>query len=195
MNQRVFDSLATLKRRDIEVRSRLLKQGKLYGDYAPEMQQVHCENAFELEKIIAEHGWPGIALVGLQGCQTAWFVAQHSICTPELQRKFLTLLTDAAGRGDAPKKQLAYLEDRIRANENRPQLYGTVLDWNERGELGCDVEDPDNLDARRAQVGLPPYLEELQKHKSEVASEGGKPPKDFAAYKRKARAWAKSVGW
>ena len=195
MDRCVFDSLAALKKRDAEMRSRLLKEGRLFGDYAPDMQRVHRENAYELNKIIAKHGWPGISLLGSEGCRTAWLVAQHSICTPELQRKFLTSLKEAVARGDAPKKYAAYLEDRIRFNEGRAQLYGTVLDWNERGELGCEIEDPENLDARRAQVGLAPYREDLERHIQEIASEGGRPPEDFAAYKVKARAWAKSVGW
>lgn len=195
MNRQLLNALLTLKERDTNTRSRLIKEGKLYGDYAPEMQQVHQENAVELDRLISEYGWPRISLVGLEGCRAAWLIAQHSICTPELQRKFLTILAKASESGDAPKPQVAYLTDRIRFNENKPQVYGTVLDWNEKGELSCEVEDPDNLDARRKEMGLPPYQEELEKHKLEVESEGGHPPTDFMEYKLKAREWAKSVGW
>ena len=195
MNQQLLDDLLTLKQRDTDMRAHLLSEGKLYNDYAPEMQQVHRENATALNKIISKYGWPGISLVGLEGCRAAWLIAQHSICTPELQRKFLTLLTMASESGDAPKLQVAFLTDRIRFNENRPQVYGTVLDWNEKGELSCDVEDPANLDNRRNAVGLAVFREELEKHREEVKSEGGRPPKDFTEYKQKGREWASSVGW
>jgi hypothetical protein len=159
------------------------------------MQAVHRENAVLLDKLIRTNGWPGIALVGLEGSRAAWFIAQHSICTPELQRRFLSLLAKASENGDASKAQAAFLSDRIRFNENKPQLYGTVLDWDETGELSCEVEDPDQLDARRKEVGLAPYRQELEKHRREVRAEGGKPPADFAEYKCKARRWAKCVGW
>lgn len=195
MNQQLLDELLALKQHDIDTRSRLLNDGKLYGDYAPEMQKIHRENATELDKIISKYGWPGISLVGLEGCRAAWLIAQHSICTPALQRKFLTLLVNASERGDAPKVLVAFLTDRIRFNENKPQLYGTVLDWNEEGELSCEVEDSANLDVRRKAVGLAPFREELEKHREEVKSEGGVPPKDLAEYKQKAREWASSVGW
>jgi hypothetical protein len=195
MNQQLLNALLALNERDTNTRSRLIKEGKLYGDYAPEMQQVHQENAIELDRLISEYGWPGISLVGLEGCRVAWLIAQHSICTPELQRKFLTILAKALERGDAPKPQVAYLTDRIRFNENKPQVYGTVLDWNEKGELSCEVEDPTNLDARRKQVGLAPFHQDLEKHRREVESEGGKPPANFAQYKQKGREWAKKVGW
>jgi NAD(P)-dependent dehydrogenase (short-subunit alcohol dehydrogenase family) len=38
----------------------------------------------------------------------------------------------ASESGDAPKRQVALLTDRIRFNEDRPQIYGTVFDWNEK---------------------------------------------------------------
>ena len=195
MNQQLLNELMALKQRDTDTRSRLLKEGKLYGSYALEMQQVHRDNANQLNQIIEKSGWPGITIVGLEGCRAAWFIAQHSICTPELQRKFLTLLAKASESGDAPRTQVAFLTDRIRFNENKPQVYGTVLDWNERGELSCEVEDPVNLDARRKEVGLALFREELEKHREEVKSEGGRPPEDFTEYKQKGREWALNVGW
>jgi len=88
----------------------------------------------------------------------------------------------------------AGLEDRIRFNEDRPQRYGTVLDWNAAGELGCEVEDPAGLDARRAAVGLPPFREALEQQRREIHREGGGPPADNADYRRRARSWAKGAG-
>jgi len=195
LHDQLLDELMQLQRRDTDMRARLLKEGRLYGEYAPEMQQVHRENAYALDRLIGEHGWPGIGLVGSDGCRAAWIVAQHAICTPPLQRRFRDLLAEAADRGDAPRKMAALLSDRIRFNESRPQVYGTVLDWNENGELSCEIEDPENVDARRAAVGLPPFAEDLARHRREVAAEGGRPPADFAAYREKARDWARAAGW
>lgn len=195
MEQQLLKQLMALKQRDADMRTLLLEKGRLYGNYAEEMQQTHRENAIQLDAIIEQHGWPGIGLVGLEGCRAAWFIAQHSICTPELQRKFLMLLAKASVKGDVPRMQVAFLTDRIRFNENKPQVYGTVLDWNETGELACEVDDPANLDLRRKVVGLPPFQEDLEKHKREVESEGGRPPADLAQYKQKGREWAIKMGW
>jgi hypothetical protein len=196
MYEPLFEELMALKRRDVQTRSLLLSEGRLYGGYAEEMQQVHRENAIRLDALVSTHGWPGISMVGLEGCRAAWLIAQHSICTPRLQRKFLALLTSAAENGDVPKTQVAYLTDRIRFNEGRPQVYGTVLDWNENGELSCVLEDPANVDARRQHVGLPALQDDdLHKHRREVEAEGGRPPADYEEYRRKSREWARSVGW
>jgi hypothetical protein len=196
MNEKLLDELIAMKQRDVDTRSRLVQEGRLYDGYAQEMQQVHRENARRLDELISQHGWPTISSVGLEGCRAAWLIAQHSICTPDLQRKFLELLTRAAKNGEVPKPQVAFLTDRIRFNENKPQVYGTVLDWDEKGELSCVVEDPANLDARRREMGLPAAAaDDLAAYRKEVESEGGKPPLDFAEAKRKALDWAKSVGW
>jgi hypothetical protein len=103
-------------------------------------------------------------------------------------------MEQAVASGDVPKRLLACLTDRIRFNENKPQLYGTVLDWNEMGELTCELEDPANVDARRREVGLPPFEEDLAKHREEVEREGGA-PENYADHRRKGREWARRVGW
>jgi hypothetical protein len=195
MDSGLIAELEALKQRDIETRARLLREGRLYGSYDEEMQRVHVENAHALDHIVSVHGWPGLSIAGRAGCRAAWLVAQHAICTPGLQRRFLRALEAAAGAGDAPAQQVALLTDRIRFHEGRPQVYGTVLDWDENGELGCEVEDPEHVDARRAAVGLPPFRQSLTAHRDEIAAEGGGPPADYRAYRAAATRWARQVGW
>ena len=115
MNQQLLDELMAMAKRDSETRARLLAAGKLYGDYAEEMQRVHKENAKRLDEIVDTYSWPGLALVGLEGCRAAWLVAQHAICTPALQRKFHAVMEQAVESGDVPKRLLACLTDRIRS--------------------------------------------------------------------------------
>ena len=52
MNQQLLDELLAMAKRDSETRARLLAAGKLYGDYAEEMQRVHKENAKRLDEIV-----------------------------------------------------------------------------------------------------------------------------------------------
>lgn len=187
--------IESLQQRDVATRERLLQEGRLYGSYDDEMQTVHVENAMILDRILSARGWPGVSMVGPAACRAAWLVAQHSICTPDLQRGFLRALAQAADVGDVPKKQVAMLADRIRFNEGRPQVYGTVFDWNEKGLLDCMIEDPEHVDERRTAVGLGPFDESLQQQRDSVAAEGGKAPEDFKAYRAASAAWAEKVGW
>lgn len=195
MNADLFNELMEMKRRDLNVRARLLDEGRLYGEYAEEMQQVHFENAHRLDDLVTQYGWPILSLVGLEGTRAAWLIAQHSICTPDLQRRFLAIIADATKAGEVPRLQVAFLTDRVRAAEGKPQLYGTVLDWDENGELSCEVEDPANLDTRRKELGLPSFADELALHRRELEAQGGKPPADLMDWKRGRLEWAKRVGW
>ena len=195
MNEKLLAQLKNLKQRDIDTRDKLLDEGRLYGVYDEEMQNVHKENAMALNEIIEAYGWPGISKVGLEGSRSAWLIAQHAICTPHLQRKFLEYMTEASKSDDVPLKQVALLTDRIRFNEGKPQVYGTVLDWNENGELTCELENPEKVDELRAQVSLQPFEQSLQEHRAEVEAEGGKPPENYKAYRQASSDWAKNVGW
>jgi len=195
MKIELLEQLERLKQKDTDSRSSLLNKGMLYGVYAQVMQDVHRDNAFALDEIISIHGWPGISEVGLEGCRVSWLIAQHSNCTPELQRKFFNYLSEAANIGNAPVKQVAMLTDRIRFNEGKPQIYGTLLDWNEKGEFTCEIEDPQKNNELREKVGLPPLEQATREHQKDVEAEGGKPPENYTAYKKAVLDWAKSVGW
>lgn len=195
MDESLAREVTRLWQRDMETRARLLAAGRLYEGYDEEMQRVHRENAEALQTIVSTHGWPGVSLVGPDAARAAWGLAQHAICTPELQRAFREALAVAVAEGEAPAVQLAMLTDRIRFHEGRAQVYGTVLDWGCDGELDCQVEAPECLDARRAAVGLPPFAQSLAAQRRAVAAEGGRPPRDLEARAREAEAWARRVGW
>ena len=109
--------------------------------------------------------------------------------------RFLALLNATVAGGDAPAPQAAYLADRIRFNEGKAQIYGTVLDWNDQGELTCTVEDLESVDERRRELGLAPLAEYLEAQRRAAHVEGAQPPSDRAAYTRKRDEWARRVGW
>jgi hypothetical protein len=88
------------------------------------------------------------------------------------------------------------LEDRVRHLEGRPSLYGTLLDWDEAGRLSPGpVEAPEQLDARRAALGLPPMPDALQAANMASREPGDVPPVDPVGRRREFEAWARRVGW
>jgi len=194
MDAEIRDRLLSLARRDLETRERLAADGSLFDGYHPQMEAVHRENAAELERIIASIGWPGARLVGEDGAEAAWLIAQHAIGLPSFQRRCLDVLDAAAAAGDAPAWQPAMLLDRIRVFEGRPQVYGTSFDWDEAGMMSpLPIEDAEAVDSRRASVGLPPLSEATARYRTE--NEHQPRPADFAGRQREMLAWAKQVGW
>ncbi len=192
-----FPELETLVARDAELRTRLAESGELFGHYHPAVAELHRENARRLREILADHGWPDRARHGEAAVEAAWLIVQHAIGEPEFQRSMLPLLEEQARLGRIRPALVAMLEDRIRAFEGRPQLYGTQMDWDERGELSPwpAVGDPEDVDRRRASVGLPPLAENIRRLRDEARQSGERPPADLAGYREAAQAWARSVGW
>lgn len=182
--------LLSLADADRRTRDGLAADGSLWEGYNPKMEAVHRRNAARLAEIMDEFGWPSSAMVGEDGAQAAWLIAQHAIGEPAFQRRCLTALERAAASGAAPAWQAAMLEDRIRVFEGRPQLYGTQLEPNDDGTpRPCTIENPDGVDLRRAAVGLEPLAERL-------AREPPIPmPKDRARFEREYQAWLVRVGW
>lgn len=123
-----------------------------------EMRRIDVGNTAWLQQVIAEHGWPGVALAGERGADEAWLLAQHADLAPAFQRQALELLEAAVAAGDAPPRHLAYLTDRVLVAAGELQVYGTqyIHDPDGSNLRPQPVADPDRLDERRAAMGLEP---------------------------------------
>lgn len=192
MNATLAAELIALREHDIAVREELARDGSLFGGYHPRMEAVHRANAARLREIIAEHGWPGTPLVGTRGAQAAWLIAQHAIGEPEFMRQCRDLLAGAVAAGAAPAWHLAYLDDRIRVFEDKPQRYGTQLRAGADGRAEpCPLENPAGVEALRAEVGLPPLADALaQAQLHPPLLPAAQSAKDAAE-----REWRRKVGW
>jgi hypothetical protein len=71
------------------------------------MAALHRSNTTRLREIVAEHGWPGLALAGADGAEAAWFIAQHAVLDVDFQRQALAALTTV---DRAPKRCYAKRE-------------------------------------------------------------------------------------
>jgi hypothetical protein len=190
MNRNLGDELLQMDEHDQSVRGELAAEGSLFEGYHPRMEAVHRRNAARLRAILDESGWPTERLVGSDGAEAVWRIAQHAIGEPDFQRLALRLLQAAAGGGEVPAWQPAMLEDRIRMFEGRPQLYGTQLEPDAEGRpRPYPIEDPERLEERRRAVGLEPLAERLAQAEREPL------PKDRERFEREYQAWLRRVGW
>ena len=191
MDQALRSELIEMDEHDQAVRVELAAEGSLFDGYHPKMAAVHDSNAARLCAIIGKHGWPTERLVGTDGAKAAHRIAQHSINHPEFMRGCRELLEEASAKGEVPRWQFAYIDDRIRVYEGLPQRYGTQWRGGPDGLEPYSIENPSQVDERRAALGLPP-LAELR------ASAQVKRPWDPEAarrYEEQELAWRRSVGW
>ena len=192
MNQSLRQKLSEMVTEDKRTRKELAKTGELFEGYHPKMEQVHLKNARELERMIDRRGWLGKSLVGAGCAENAWLIVQHAIGLPDFQRKCLRLIRRAVEDGEAEAWQAAYLEDRIRFFEGKPQRYGTQSDWNEEGKMQVyKLENEEKVNEYRAEIGLNP-LENLIWENEETRENK---PKDWRKRQEEFLAWAGKVGW
>lgn len=181
---------------DLRLRAELVRDGSLFDGYNERMAELHRRHNARLALVLAEHGWPGRALVGEDGAAAAWLLLQHAILDPPLMRLAVTLLERAVLANDAEPGHQAFLVDRIRTMEGRPQVYGTSHDWDEAGHLSpLPIDDPATVDERRRQVGLEPLAENTRRLRAQADAEGERPPADYEKRRREADAWARATGW
>jgi len=196
MNAALHDELLAMEAEDIRVRAELLEQDLLGDGYHPRMREVHERNAARLKTIIAEHGWPGRSLVGADGSHAAWRIVQHAIGDPPFQRSCIAAIEKSIGEGESPLAQLAFLVDRVRYFEGKPQIYGTQFDWDENGALSpWPIEDPEHVDERRSRAGLNTIAERTREIREQAARDGDNGPEDRHEYRRKHDAWLRETGW
>jgi hypothetical protein len=127
------------------------------------LDRAHTER---MREVIHRHGWPGPGVAGRAGSRAAWLLVQHADHDPQFQRRCLGLLEEAAGRGQAEPRQVAFLTDRVLIHEGKTQRFGTQLRMEGGRLVPIAIEDPGGVDNRRRSVGLGPledYLRETER--------------------------------
>jgi len=127
-----------------------------------QMQYYDSVNLLKVEKILDEYGWLGFDKIGNMGALTLFLVIQHSPL--KVQEKYLLMMREAVKNKQAFAGNLALLEDRVPLGEGRKQIYGSQLrtDTVTHKNILLPLEDPENVDKRRAEVGLGPIADYLK---------------------------------
>jgi hypothetical protein len=128
-----------------------------------EMRKIDAENTAWIKPLMKQHGWLGNSLVGADGAAAAFLIVQH-MQDADFRKSSLELLQKAVRDGEARGDQLALLTDRFLVAEGKPQRYGTQTRVTKDGKFEIPpIEDEANVDKRRAEVGLGPLAEYLER--------------------------------
>ncbi|MFF2952432.1 DUF6624 domain-containing protein [Kitasatospora sp. NPDC057965] len=123
-------------------------------------RHLTAQHADRLSEIMDAHGWPTADLFGEDAARAAWLIAQHADRQLDVQRRALLLMEQAVANGTASPRDLAFLRDRTLVNEGRKQIYGTQIAGVKDGTpIPWPCEDPERMDERRKEVGIPPFTE------------------------------------
>jgi len=169
-NLGVRQELLRMHEADQDIRNQLIQAGMESPD--PEIQarmgEIDSANTARLREIVAEYRWPDLALVGHDGASAAFTLLQHAEYAA--QKELYPQLVAAYERNEASGQSYALLTDRVLTREGKPQIYGTQArpteEWIDGEPVFYEIEDEENVDRRRAEVGIPPLSEYAEVMKS-----------------------------
>jgi hypothetical protein len=128
---------------------------------------VDRANTAWLRDIVAVGGWPTADKAGQDGANAAWLLVQHADEDPDFQRQCLVLMSSASV--DVSPREIAYLTDRVLVAEGRPQRYGTQMHGVGGRWVPRPLENEDQVDRLRAEVGFEPLAATLAAFNAENA--------------------------
>lgn len=152
--------IAKMVRIDQEIRGQVIKESAVPGSkelpaLIHRLESIDRDNTNQMRQIIKTYGWPTVKLVGKKGANDAWLLVQHADQNPKFQRECLDMMQPLVAKGEVGKQNFAYLTDRVLLAEGKKQLYGTQFTKGENGDWAPrPLEDPDNVDKRRLEMGL-----------------------------------------
>jgi len=165
-NKPLITALDTIYTEDQKYRQQVEEIQQKYGRDSKEVQshwklinEKDSINLIKVRNILDKYGWPGTDVVGQQGSITVFLVIQHADLAT--QEKYLPLMREAVKNGKAQAGNLGLLEDRVALRQGKKQIYGSQIGWDPTSKkyYVSPLEDPDNVDERRAKIGLQPLSE------------------------------------
>lgn len=141
----IAEELVAMELRDQEVRSAQKVD-------VNEVLRVDAQNTQRLNQIMKSMGWPRISVVGRKAADAAALLALHADRDPQFQRRALELMQPLVEMKEVNPEQFAYLWDRTHA----PQRFGTQGGCHGTAWVPDEVEDPAQVESRRAAMGMRP---------------------------------------
>lgn len=163
LNKPLVAQLDSIHNNDQKYRLQIEAISKKYGWESKEtkalwktISETDSINLIKIQTILDKYGWLGTEVIGSKGNSTLFLVIQHS--DQKTQEKYLPMMKDAVKNGKAFGSDLALLEDRVLLGQGKKQLYGSQIGRDTKTTpqtfYVLPLADPDNVDKRRASVGL-----------------------------------------
>lgn len=132
---------------------------------------VDWDNSHWARHVLETQGWASVLKAGHKPAKMLWTLVQHADVDPVFQVMALRQLEPLARSGQFPKQGYALLTDRVILATTGKQHYGSQLSCQSHHyapiSLDAGGDNPKTLDARRADMNLPPeatYLKRFPAH-------------------------------
>ena len=129
-----------------------------------EKQNETIKKNIPIEKVIVEkYGYPTIEKVGKEISHHFFTLIQHADADINFQEKMLKIVKKETEKGNVTGKDFAFLSDRVNLAKGREQLYGSQVDYDDKGNaVPRNLYKSAKVDNRRRQFGLEPLKDYLK---------------------------------
>lgn len=188
--------LLALRDSERPLRSRALLAPDPWSAIDGRLRARHAKVAAELSALIDRSGWPGISVVGIEAADAATELVRGCFTQPAFARGCLPVIEQAFRFGEIHGEWFAKYYDTLMFFENKPQVYGTYLEWDSRKALSpWKIVDRSRVDSRRRAILMEKLADSVRKGRAEARREKRKPPSDLRRYRASLEAFARSAGW
>lgn len=128
-----------------------------------ETTRIDGEATAYMKSLLDRFDWIDIDRFGKEVSNKAWLLVQHADDHPSFQAKALERMEKYLDKDGVSKSNYAFLYDRVAVNHDRLQLYGTQPTWEctDTGLVLAPMEDPENVNKRRKEMGMDKVEEQL----------------------------------
>jgi hypothetical protein len=151
------------KQKESDPKAKALAESRV-EELVARMGRQDAANQAALESLVSTRGWPTLDKVGTEGVLTAFLVVQHADLP--FQLKYASKVEHSASVGDIPKSNYALFVDRLAMRQNKPQVYGTQIRIQGGVASLHQIENEEEVDKRRSEVGLGPICQYLDRFKA-----------------------------
>lgn len=162
----MLDEIWISEQQPITLRDSMIE---LYGADSKEAEKYqliyeknHLVNEEKISNLLDSHGWPDKSVIGEQGNWTICNVIQHA--ENDVRIKYLPMMKEAVLAKQLLPRFLVRAQDRIATEQGELQIYGGQMKYYPATKSFnvWPVFDPENIDKRRAEIGLEPIAEFLK---------------------------------
>jgi len=162
----MLDSIWTTEQQPITLRDSMIELHGADSKEAEKYQLIyeknHVINEEKITKLLDSKGWPKKSVIGEQGNWTICNVIQHA--ENDVRIKYLPMMKKAVLAKQLLPRFLVRAQDRIATEQGQLQIYGGQMKYypETKSFNVWPVFEPENIDKRRAEIGLEPIAEFLK---------------------------------
>jgi hypothetical protein len=147
-------TLLNMANEDQELRLQMAGNVNITEEHLKSLENTDKFHTDKLKLIYADHSWPDASMIGRDGVQAFWLLAQHS-SDFDFQRTLLPHVQTAFDTGEIEANSYALFVDRLLVREGKPQKYGTqIKEWTNKTPILFPVQNRSNVNVLHGSIGL-----------------------------------------